>query len=93
MFGGVQSLRVWGVKGLGGWEFKGVGVGYLGVQGGVVLNVLCSSFWCFQRLPVTSPHGNFAAVTSPQKLRHMVTSPHFEKVKGDVGIVGKCVGV
>ena len=32
-------------------------------------------------------------VTSPQKLRHMVTSPHFEKVKGDVGIVGKCVGV
>ena len=22
----------------------------------------------------------------------MVTSPHFEKVKGDVGIVGKCVG-
>ena len=23
----------------------------------------------------------------------MVTSPHFEKVKGDVGIVGKCVGV
>ena len=32
-------------------------------------------------------------VTSPHKLRHMVTSPHFEKVKGDVGIVGKCVGV
>ena len=32
-------------------------------------------------------------VTSPQKLRHKVTSPHFEKVKGDVGIVGKCVGV
>ena len=33
-------------------------------------------------------------VTSPQKLRHMVTSPHFGKVKGDVGIgVGKCVGV
>ena len=27
------------------------------------------------------------------ELRHMVTSPHFEKVKGDVGIVGKCVGV
>ena len=46
-----------------------------------------------KRLPVTSPHGNFATVTSPQKLRHMVTSPHFEKVKGDVGIVGKCVGV
>ena len=45
------------------------------------------------RLPVTSPHGNFATVTLPQKLRHMVTSPHFEKVKGDVGIVGKCVGV
>ena len=44
-------------------------------------------------VPVTSPHGNFATVTSPQKLRHMVTSPHFEKVKGDVGIVGKCVGV
>ena len=44
-------------------------------------------------LPVTSPLGNFATVTSPQKLRHMVTSPHFEKVKGDVGIVGKCVGV
>ena len=44
-------------------------------------------------LPVTSPHGNFATVTSPQKLRHMVTLPHFEKVKGDVGIVGKCVGV
>ena len=22
----------------------------------------------------------------------MVTSPQFEKVKGDVGIVGKCVG-
>ena len=22
-----------------------------------------------------------------------VSSPHFEKVKGDVGIVGKCVGV
>ena len=43
-------------------------------------------------LPVTSPHGNFATVTSPQKLRHMVTSPHFE-VKGDVGIAGKCVGV
>ena len=36
------------------------------------------------RLPVTSPHGNFATVTSPQKLRRMVTSPHFEKVKGDV---------
>ena len=32
-------------------------------------------------------------VTSPHKLRHMVTSPHFEKVKGDVGMVGKCVGV
>ena len=32
-------------------------------------------------------------VTSPQKLRHMVTSPHFEKVRGDVGIVGKCVGM
>ena len=45
-----------------------------------------------KRLPVTSPHGNFATVTSPQKLRHTVTSPHFEKVKGDVGIVGKCVG-
>ena len=44
-------------------------------------------------LPVTSPHGNFATVTLPQKLRYMVTSPHFEKVKGDVGIVGKCVGV
>ena len=36
---------------------------------------------------------NFATVTLPHKLRHMVTSPHFEKVKGDVGIVGKCVGV
>ena len=36
------------------------------------------------RLPVTSPHGNFATVTLPQKLRRMVTSPHFEKVKGDV---------
>ena len=48
---------------------------------------------CIEGLPVTSPHGNFATVTSPQKLRHMVTSPHFEKVKGDVGIVGKCVGV
>ena len=47
----------------------------------------------FEGLPVTSPHGNFATVTSPQKLRHMVTSPHFEKVKGDVGIVAKCVGV
>ena len=35
------------------------------------------------RLPVTSPHGNFATETSS----------HFEKVKGDVGIVGKCVGV
>ena len=46
-----------------------------------------------RRLPVTLPRGNFATVTSPQKLRHMVTSPHFEKVKGDVGIVGKCVGV
>ena len=23
----------------------------------------------------------------------MVISPHFEKVRGDVGIVGKCVGV
>ena len=44
-------------------------------------------------LPVTSPHGNFATVTSSQKLRHMVTSPHFEKVKGDVGIAGKCVEV
>ena len=32
-------------------------------------------------------------VTSPQKLRHMVTLPHFEKVRGDVEIVGKCVGV
>ena len=32
-------------------------------------------------------------VTSPQKLRHMVTSPHFEKVRGDVRIVRKCVGV
>ena len=32
-------------------------------------------------------------VTSPQKLCHIVTSPHFEKVRGDVGIVGKCVGV
>ena len=45
------------------------------------------------RLPVTSPHGDFATVTSPQKLRHMVTLPLFEKVKGDVGIVGRCVGV
>ena len=44
-------------------------------------------------LPVTSSHGNFATVISPHKLCHMVTSPHFEKVKGDVGIVGKCVGV
>ena len=44
-------------------------------------------------LPVTSPHGNFVTVTSPQKLGHMVTSPHFEKVKGDVGIIGTCVGV
>ena len=42
---------------------------------------------------VTLPHGNFATATLPQKLCHMVTSPHFEKVKGDVGIVGKCVGV
>ena len=42
---------------------------------------------------VTSPHGNFATVTSPQKLRHMVTLPHFEKVRVDVGIVGKCVGM
>ena len=49
--------------------------------------------YIFLWLPVTSPHGNFATVTSPQKLRHMVTSPHFEKVKGDVGIIGKCVGV
>ena len=33
-------------------------------------------------------------VTSPQKLRHMVTSPHFEKVRGDGEIgVGKCVRV
>ena len=32
-------------------------------------------------------------VTSPQKLRHVVTSPHFDKVRGDVGIVGKCVEV
>ena len=32
-------------------------------------------------------------VTSPQKLLHMVTSPQFEKVRGDVGIVGKCVGM
>ena len=32
-------------------------------------------------------------VTSPLKLRHMVTSPHFEKVRGDVGIVEKCVGM
>ena len=38
---------------------------------------------CLSRLPVTSP----------QKLRNMVTSPHFEKVRGDVGIVGKCVGM
>ena len=48
---------------------------------------------CKKGLPVTSPHGNFATVTLPQKLRHMVTLPHFEKVRGDVGIVGKCVGV
>ena len=28
------------------------------------------------------------------KLRQMVTSPHFEKVRGDVGInIGKCVEV
>ena len=27
------------------------------------------------------------------ELRHMVTLPHFEKVRGDVGIVGKCVGM
>ena len=33
---------------------------------------------------------NFATETSSHS--HMVTSPHFE-VKGDVGIVGKCVGV
>ena len=59
----------------------------------VGLNVPCSSLWCFQRLPVTSPHGNFATVTSPQKLRHMVTLPHFEKVRGDVEIVGKCFEV
>ena len=45
------------------------------------------------RLPVTSPHGNFATVTLPHKLRHMVTSPHFEKVRGDVGMAWKCVGV
>ena len=32
-------------------------------------------------------------VTLPQKLRHMITLPHFEKVRRDVGIVGKCVGV
>ena len=45
-------------------------------------------------LPVTSPHGNFATVTSPQKLRHMVTSPHFEKVREMWGIgVGKCAEV
>ena len=50
-------------------------------------------FTCFIWLPVTSPHCNFATVTSPPKLRHMVTSPHFEKVRGDVGMVGKCVGV
>ena len=31
--------------------------------------------------------------TSPHKLRHMATSPHFEKVRGDVGMAGKCVGV
>ena len=30
-------------------------------------------------------------VTLPQKLCHMVTLPHFEKLRGDVGIgVGKC---
>ena len=64
--------------GLGGLNQGGVdGVGSRGLR------------W----LPVTSPHGNFATVTSPQKLCHMVTSPHFEKVRGDVGIVGKCVGV
>ena len=32
-------------------------------------------------------------VTSPQKLRHMVNSPHLKKVRGDVRIVRKCVGV
>ena len=32
-------------------------------------------------------------VTSPHKLRHMATLPHFEKVRGDVGMAGKCVGV
>ena len=40
--------------------------------------------WVLIRLPVTSP----------QKSCHMVTSPHFEKVGGDVGIgEGKCAGM
>ena len=59
----------------------------------MLLTQLSVKFRPLKGLPVTSPHGNFATATSPQKLRHMVTSPHFEKVKGDVGIVGKCVGV
>ena len=32
-------------------------------------------------------------VTSPQKFHHMVTSPPFEKVRGDLGIVEKCAWV
>ena len=32
-------------------------------------------------LLIISPHGNFATVTLPQKLRHMVTLPHLEKVR------------
>ena len=54
--------------------------------------------WYFIRIAsvkfiIRSVASNCATVTSSQKLRHMVTLPHFEKVRGDVGIVGKCVGV
>ena len=43
----------------------------------------------------TAPHSLFVSVlpvTLPQKLRHMATLPHLV-VRGDVGIVGKCVKV
>ena len=53
-------------------------VAYSAVQSGIAKTCRCT------RLPVTSPLDNFATVTSPQKLRHMVTSPHFENVRGDM---------
>ena len=31
--------------------------------------------------------------TLPHKLRRVVTSPQFEKMRRDVGIVGKCVAM